>query len=825
MTTADVRSFLAGPGRDLRTADLARARVDNPAWESASLRVLIVRLSRYGDVDRSTPHLFLAQEARRAGTDILIDFCFLPGRDDAALLASHGVPPLYGCTTAAPVAEFDLVLVSCAFVLELLNLPVLLAASGLPVMASARADARPAFVLGGSSALAAQAIIGESGDAMVDAIFFGEGEGHVERLVRLFADSRGASRHELLRSAAADMPGLWPVGTGTVPVRASACYAPGARELVTTYPVLPGPEAATARLQISYGCPFACTFCFEGWGRKPYREVPREELLVAARALKLATGARSLELSSFNFNTHREIVPLITELNRLFADVSFMSQRVDILADTRGLLEAEMAAGKRSFTVGVEGVSERQRLFMDKRLDERRLRKVLSAMLDAGAREIKLFYLLSGYESEEDFAEFRAFLEWVRGQVEATRNRTRIVFSFNRLIRMPFTPLQFDPLLLEQEQWQDVIRSARAAVGSAGYEFRLTSSWPEHALCQVLALGGRWLCDALQELAAAGHTYEDEARAETWEALRAWMAANARRVAADALAAEKPADYGFPLGFVDAATTQAALHTRYLAARAALRAKPAAVQAAAAPPAAGAGARRVVLDGAIAEVRSVVKAKAALPVLPIAARLPRAVAGMGPEELAAWAARELMAADPSLIDDLLEVRELRLGTLARENAEAWVPTIPWFGETVLGLVAWRQEPLAAALGRGVTTPGGLALIAATPGAVAAQEGPPPRLRLSLELSDADFPQAGPRLADALNAAHVPVTVRRDGAGYRLEPAARARRVVTEASYRLDGGLWRMQLTVGQRFALVPFLRGFGRHAERRAVVELLPLES
>ncbi len=806
---ADHSAFFSTYRHLLRLGDLTTARVANPAWEQASLRVLIARLSPYGDVDRSTTHLFLAQEARRGGSGVFVDFCFFPAREDAALLAAYGVPPLVGVASSRSVEDFDLVLVSCSFVPELLNLPALLERSGLPVMAGDR-PAGPAFVLGGSSALASQAVVSGSGDAMADAIFFGDGEGHVEHLARLFVEMRASGKRERLRRAAGEIAGLWLAGSTTVAVKAAVCPAPRARELVTEYPVLPGREAATARLQISYGCPFTCAFCFEGYGRKPYREVPAEELLAAAAELKRATGARSLELSSFNFNTHRDIMPLVLELNRLFAEVSLMSQRADILADTRGLLEAEMAAGKRTFTLGVEGVSERQRRFMDKRLDEGRLRRVLSDLLAAGAREAKLFYLLSGYETDEDFAELKAFLAWLRAEAEAKRNRTRIVFSFNRLIRMPFTPLAFDRLLLEQEQWQPAVSRARSAVTGAGYEFRLASSWPEYALCQTLALGGPWLCDALRELARDGHVYEGEARAETWEALRAWMAAHPDAVGAGFTAA-KPADYGFPLGFVAAAVTQPALYARYLAAAAAL-----AGDAPHVSPAAAAAPRRPVPDPLIRELRRVVREKTALAPLPARLRVPESAAGMGSEELAAWIARELMSFDAGLVNDLLDVRELALSRLAREQETFWAPSIPWYGESLFGLVAWRSERLLAALEGRASTPGGLALL----GPAEAGASAPSHLRLRVRLADELFPQAGPRLADALNSAHAPVTALRDGGGWRLQPSAKARRALAAGTWRLADGVWCLDLSVGPRFPLLPYLRGFGRGLERRALVEV-----
>ena len=117
----------------------------NPSWGAAPLRLLIVRLSTFADVERSTPHLFLAREIRREMPGAFIDMAFLPCPADQALLREHGVPLCIGTQSHRSLDEFDLVLVSNSYLLELVNLPHLLAGSGVPVWASPeeRACGRP----------------------------------------------------------------------------------------------------------------------------------------------------------------------------------------------------------------------------------------------------------------------------------------------------------------------------------------------------------------------------------------------------------------------------------------------------------------------------------------------------------------------------------------------------------------------------------------------------------------------------------------------------------------------------------------------------------
>ena len=124
---------------------------DNPGFEDASYRVLIVRLSPFRDVDKSIPHLFLFQEVRRALPRAFVDLAFFPSTPDRALFDQEGIPYLVGVQSLRSADEFDLVLISNAYTLELINLPVLLIRSGIPLFSSQRGPEWPILVLGGSN--------------------------------------------------------------------------------------------------------------------------------------------------------------------------------------------------------------------------------------------------------------------------------------------------------------------------------------------------------------------------------------------------------------------------------------------------------------------------------------------------------------------------------------------------------------------------------------------------------------------------------------------------------------------------------------------------
>lgn len=824
----DCHKYLTENWALLQQADLLLPRPNptfhNPAFEAAGFRVLILRLSPSRDVDRSTPHLFLYRAVRRAEADAYVDMAFFPPEHDRKRLLEAGVPLLFGVQSFRPAEDFDLVLVSNAYTLELINLPYLLLNSGIPVMASDRDERWPIFILGGSNALAIQAVVTPEGDSVADAHFFGEGEGAVETLVRLLRECAGEGKRDRLARAAGAVTGLWVANADFEQQVEQALYsAPTGEQLLVDFPRLNGSEAATARLQITYGCPAFCSFCFEGYERKPYREVPLPDILEAARRLKRDQGAQKLELYSFNFNTHADIFTLLIDLNRLFDRVSVKSQRVDLLYDTPGLIEAEVAADKRNFTLGIEGVSERLRAFLHKSLDTEAIMGVLAALLREKIRELKLFYILTGHETQADIQEFRDFLLDLKALRQRTNPGVRIVFSVGRLVRMPFTPLRYDRLFLDEEAWRPIVGMVKSACETNTFEFRLATEWEEYAASQVLALAGHWLHEIVIALAEEGHCYDTGLPAGYWEALRSWM--EAEGYWNETFLGEKPRDYAFPMDFVETRIGDDFLFCRYEEARQGVDTGYCLGSAGRSARCLGCGAcvlpeqRRALIQHRMRRPEGNDYWRR-LPALmhtkwrhvPIYARVrvPPVAANVHPEWLNAWAMRRLLNDYPELLDNLLSVEEA-LFTVG-ENADRLAGL---YGETVFALEAWDTDDVIWEL--------------TAPEATSAQEGgfleflpgfEPGifrQLQMTLTLPLDRFPNAGRRLRDFLRESYVPVNVRREGRRYHFDLSRKAlkKRVLLGGSYMQDEENFVASLQVGPKFDLVGFLRSFGDHGRYR----------
>ncbi len=788
----------------------------NPAFAAASFRALIVRLSPFRDVDRSTPHLFLFQAVRRALPDAYIDLAFFPPQYDRERLLAAGVPLLMGTQSWRGSEDFDVVLISNAYTLELINLPYLLHHSGAPLLASERDEAWPPLILGGSNAMAAQAIVTESGDCVADALFFGEGEREVETLVHILAEHAALSKRERLLHAAKSVTGLWVAnGPPDQPVKKAVCADPRVADLLTEYPLLDSPEAATAKLQVNYGCPAFCTFCFEGYERKPYRELAAEAILAAARQIKQQQGPDEVDLYSFNFNTHADIMALLLALNRLFDRVSFKSQRVDVLATLPVLLEAEVIADKRSFTLGIEGISRRMRAFLHKSLDDAEIEGVLARLLRQKIREIKLFYILTGHETEGDLDEFRAFVSRLKAVHQRANRGVRLIFSFGLLVRMPFTPLRYDRLFLDEAEWRQIVGPVKSACETNGFEFRLAAEWDAYAASQVLALGGHWLHEPVLRLAREGHFYDIALTPGYWDALRAWMIEHGQWT--EPFLGEKGPEYAFPLAFVRSDITSRFLYQQYQLARAGEDTGYCLGSACLACGACTDAAQRAAITEHgmaqpgglyLRELEDVMRAKWRLKPVYARFRLPPEVAGRDPAWLNAWVMRALLAQYPDLLDNLLSVEESLFTT--KDNRRRFANL---YGETVFALKAWDATQLLHILASEDSPPRlppTVYRLLFLGWAEGFETGTFARAELVLTLPVVHFPDAGAQLRRFLHAAYAPVNVRRVGEAYVFDVPEKAlkKKLLFEGEFSQDETTFSARLIVGPKFELLDYLRSF-----------------
>jgi radical SAM superfamily enzyme YgiQ (UPF0313 family) len=474
---------LTGHGLWLRGNSLNA--LDESFYGARQFHILIARLSTSYDTAESFSHKVLYQIARKRN-DTFPDFAFLPPVHDGPIFSREGVPWLLGVESKRGPAGFDVIAFSNAVLLELVNVIVMMERSGIPLEKSRRLanKAIPLIILGGANAHATSAFY--VAEPPVDGIFAGES---VECIANVFAICAEAKRSGLTKRETLDrlaiVPGFIEPDRPRTTRRAVEAV-PSLNDLLHNAPVLAtGDRFGTGNLQISEGCACMCGFCSESFCRKPYREVAAADVLRRAAAMKAGTGLNKVDLYSFNFNMHSEIVAICEGLLSLGLVPGLKSQRFDMLARDAAIVPLLRAVGKTSLTCGLEGISGRLRKYLHKSLSDADIRAGMAAVASMPLRELKVFLIITGLETSDDVEEFETLLQFIKSTVSAGRN-LRVIFSATLLVRFPWTPLEFEDAP-PPEDLKTPIALIRRSVEQAGFEFRLAGDEHHYFLSQILA--------------------------------------------------------------------------------------------------------------------------------------------------------------------------------------------------------------------------------------------------------------------------------------------------------------------------------------------------
>lgn len=517
---------LTGSGIWLRGGEINTL---SPAiWDDVSLRVLISRLSTSWDVSHSYTHKILYEIIASCG-ETYVDMSFLPPPKDGRIFSDEGVPWLLGTSSKRAGCFFDVIAFSNSIVQELVNLPIVLEKSGIPLSKKERCECEdiPIIILGGANALFSSALAGE--DSFVDGIFVGESAEKIKEIFTLIRDAKreGCRKREIL-SKLDQVDGF---------------FLPESRKFVVKYteqvlsdenlpskmPVMvDGDQPGRVQIPISEGCPCFCCFCAEGWSRKPYREYTPEIIEKYALEMKASMGASEIELYSFNYSMHSGFYDILKRLTMNFDTVKVSSQRFDQIADDPILLQFLHAIGKTSITCGLEGISQRLRRYLHKSIDESKLRSSLNILLRSPIRELKIFLIATGLETEEDYNEFREFLTNLNQMMQSSGRKPRIIFSMTPLVRFPFTPLEGENAP-QVQVFHEIVHQVERLVRCRNMEFRSSAELNEYFLSQILVRArGQSLLSHIHEVCSkTGYIYYRDVPDEFIKELRSSFTASA----------------------------------------------------------------------------------------------------------------------------------------------------------------------------------------------------------------------------------------------------------------------------------------------------------
>ncbi|HEX9206381.1 MAG TPA: radical SAM protein [Candidatus Deferrimicrobiaceae bacterium] len=478
------------------------------------IRVALIYPNRYA-AGMSNLGFLLVHAGINARPDALCERVFLGGPGGRPGVAPPGGRggistggPAGGRTleSGRPLSDFDVVAFSLSYENDLLNVPPILAAGGVPPLREDRSSSgsrHPLVVAGGFAA----SLNPEPSGSLADAVVVGDGERAVDTLLDL-GDFRPADPG-FLRDLSR-IPGVYvPAGyrpefrqaPGTprgfprlLSLRALTGF-PGrvARESLDLRVLPPPPPIALAEetelgsmslVETSRGCPRMCGFCAASHACPDFREFPLERVRAAVDASwpyrkKVGLiGAAVLDWRPFR--------ALSREILARGGTVSPASVRADLVDPE--VAEILSRSGHRTVALAPECGTERQRARVGKWLPDETLFRAAETLVRAGIVSFKLYFLLGvpGVSREEEAGGIASFLAGFRKRVLAAARGVgrmgNITVVLSPFVPKPFTPLQWAPMAPEEElaaRGRDVAAAVRGVPN-----VRLSGDRPAQAVAQ-----------------------------------------------------------------------------------------------------------------------------------------------------------------------------------------------------------------------------------------------------------------------------------------------------------------------------------------------------
>ena len=508
---------------------------DRERFHGAEVRILQCRLSTYESTSLSMSHSLMAQIYGELSYTFT-DMAFMPKPKDYALLKGNGFPVWFGTNSKLAPHRFDVLSITHAVSMEQLNVMACLHDSGIPLFKKQRMEREdiPFLIMGGANAGTTAPLSGSWTDSsgvehgyLIDAVIYGDGEEAAKQFVEVVREGKqaGWSKLKVLRECHGRVGGFYEpdcyvheydgrgklVEIRRVPgreyvqlpvIRATVPDLDEVRTLENKILPYTGDGASVdVAIAGSVGCIGsagwgACSFCREG-SEGPYRERSLQKVMEALANATKNQGTKEVAFFSLNFNHYSEFFPLVRESVEKGYKVGLISQRVDILAETPEQIRVQRYLKKSNFTLGVEGISDRIRAYLNKNLQEWEVLLCMTEMMKENAGEIKLFFIVTGLEQERDVDEVCRLMEKVNAIREKLHSRTRFRISFTPLFPSAFTALQFAPANAAIMHGTRSLDRMFQRAKELGWGRRLSVSGEEPLISNTINHGGRNIFELL----------------------------------------------------------------------------------------------------------------------------------------------------------------------------------------------------------------------------------------------------------------------------------------------------------------------------------------
>ncbi|MEO0083397.1 MAG: TIGR03960 family B12-binding radical SAM protein [candidate division WOR-3 bacterium] len=371
--------------------------------------------------------------------NIIAERAYAPWIDFGEKLQANDIP-LYSLESKRPLNQFNILGFSLQSELSYTNVLYILDLAKIPLLSRQRNANHPLIIAGGPCCVNPLPMAD-----FIDCFVIGDGEEVILEITAVYRDWNKKNRFDLLQMLS-NIPGVY------VPLCHNRESSIIKKRMVSVLreedapnpPILPICEIVHDRLtvEIGRGCLRGCRFCQAGFINRPIRLRPISEIIRLAERGIRSTGWEEVSLLSLSALDYPNIQELISQLTRQMA-----KRRVAIsLPSIRGedfnsqIAQYLQSIKKTGLTFAPETASSRLRSFINKNIDADRIFASMTAAVNSGWRNIKLYFMIGLPNENTD--DINAIINFVK-QASKISHRLSIKFNLTPFIPKPHTPLQW----------------------------------------------------------------------------------------------------------------------------------------------------------------------------------------------------------------------------------------------------------------------------------------------------------------------------------------------------------------------------------------------